>query len=133
MPTKYIQPNELIESGQYGFSHVAVNEGSKIISVAGQVAMDEDHEIVGKGNIKQQTLQALKNVEIALKSANASIKDISAMRIYIVKLQPEHGLLISEALKEYFPNDSLPVSTWVGISALAHPDVLVEIEVSAVI
>ena len=133
MTTKYIQPKGLFKSRKFGFSHVAVNEGSIIINVAGQVAWDESQAIVGKGDIKQQTLQALKNVEIALNSANATMKDISSMRIYIVQYQPEHGKLISEALKSYFPHDGSPASTWVGISALAHPDFLVEIEVSAVI
>ena len=133
MPTKYIQPKGLFESSRFGFSHVAINEGSKIINVAGQVAWDENMEIVGKGDVKQQTLQALKNVERALNSGNASIKDISSMRIYVVQYKAEHGLLIADALKSFFSNESLPASTWIGISALAHPDFLVEIEVTAVI
>ncbi len=133
MATKYIQPKGLFESKQFGFSHVAVSEGTKIINVAGQVAWGDDHEIVGKGDIKKQAIQALSNVRIALESAGASLEDISSMRIYIVNYQPEHGLLISEALKSCFSDEILPASTWVGISALAHPDFLVEIEVMAVI
>ena len=133
MTTKYIQPKGLFESKPYGFSHVAVNAGTQFIHVAGQVAWSENQEVVGKGDIKQQTLQALRNIEIALASADASMKDISSMRIYVVQYQPEHGRLISQALKSYFQDDFLPASTWVGISALAHPDFLVEIEVSAVI
>ncbi len=55
------------------------------------------------------------------------------MRIYIVQYQPEHGLPISEALKSFFTDEALPASTWIGITALALPGLLVEIEVTAVI
>ncbi len=133
MATKYIQPEGLFNSQLYGFSHVAVNEGTKIINVAGQVALDEHQNIVGKGDIKQQAIQALKNIKIALMSAGANIENISSMRIYIVQYKPEYGIQISEALKQFFKTESLPASTWIGVSALAIPDFMVEIEVMAVI
>lgn len=133
MATKYIQPNGLFNSQQYGFSHVAVSEGTKIINIAGQVAWDEDQNIVGKGDIKLQAIQALKNIKTALHAAGASLDDISSMRIYVVQYQPEHGIYIYEALKSFFSDESLPASTWIGISALANPDFLIEIEAMAII
>jgi enamine deaminase RidA (YjgF/YER057c/UK114 family) len=131
--TKYIQPEGLFDSQQYGFAHVAVSEGTKIINIAGQVAWDKDQNIVGKGDIKAQATQALENIKTALHSAGALLEDISSMRIYVVQYQPEHGLLIYEALKSFFPAERFPASTWIGISALATPDFLVEIEAMAVI
>ncbi len=133
MATKYIQPKKLFNSQPFGFSHVAVSEGTKIINVAGQVAWDENQNIIGKGDIRQQTIQALNNVKIALLSAGADTDDISSMRIYIVQYKPEYGRYVSEALKEFFPPESSPASTWIGVSALGIPDFLVEIEVTAVI
>lgn len=133
MATKYIQPKGLFNSQQFGFSHVAVSEGTKIINIAGQVAWDEDQNIVGKGDIKAQTIQALNNIKTALHSAGASLEDISSMRIYVVQYQPEHGLFIYEALMSFFTTETLPASTWIGVSALANPDFLVEIEAMAVI
>ncbi len=133
MTTKYIQPKNLCISQPIGFSHVAVSEGTKIINVAGQVAWDENYNIIGKGDFKQQIIQALNNVKIALSSAGADMDDISSMRIYIVQYKPEYALQIPEALNEFFSPESLPASTWIGVSALAIPDFLVEIEVTAVI
>ncbi len=133
MTTKYIQPKGLFDSQQYGFAHVAVSKGTKIINIAGQVAWDENQKIIGKGDIKAQAIQALNNIKTALHSAGAHLEDISSMRIYVVQYQAEHGLHIYEALKSFFPEGKFPASTWLGVSALATPDFLVEIEAMAVI
>ncbi len=133
MVTKYIQPKGLFDSQQYGFAHVAVSEGTKIINIAGQVAWDEDQNIVGKGDIKAQAIQALENIKTALHSAGAHLEDISSMRIYVVQYKPEYGLFIYEALESFFPAEKFPASTWIGVSALATPDFLIEIEAMAVL
>lgn len=132
MATSYIQPEGLFNSQQYGFSHVAISKGTKIINIAGQVAWGEDQQIIGKNDVKQQVIQSLENVKTALKAADADLEDIASMRIYIVQYKPEHGSQIADALKSFFTADTLPASTWIGISALAHPDFLIEIEVMAI-
>jgi enamine deaminase RidA (YjgF/YER057c/UK114 family) len=133
MATKYIQPEKLFKSRLYGFSHVAISEGTRFINVAGQVAWDEHQNIIGVGDIKQQAIQALNNVKVALLSAGADLENVSSMRIYVVQYKFEYGMQISDALKEFFSPEMLPASTWIGVSSLAMPEFLVEIEVTAVV
>ena len=128
---KYINPNSLFPSEQYGFSQVVVTTGARTIYVSGQTARDTQQKTAG--NLAEQTVKALRNVETALAAAGATLADVAVLRIYIVDYQIEQGSTISGALKQFFPADRLPCSTWVGVAALAAPEFLIEIEATAVL
>ena len=55
------------------------------------------------------------------------------MRIYILEQKLVESHHISEALKEYFPSEQAPATTWIGVRALANEEFLIEIEAIAVI
>jgi enamine deaminase RidA (YjgF/YER057c/UK114 family) len=55
------------------------------------------------------------------------------LRIYIVDYRREQAAPIGAALREFFPREKCPASTWIGVSALAVPDFLIEIEAIAVL
>jgi enamine deaminase RidA (YjgF/YER057c/UK114 family) len=80
---------------------------------------------------KEQACQALRNVQTAVETAGGCLSDIVSLRIYLVDYRPQDAGPISEALRTYFPGDEPPASTWVGVSALAVEDFLVEIEAIA--
>lgn len=105
----------------------------KLIFLSGQVSWDERQQLRDGEDLKAQTLQALRNVEIGLRAAGAGLDDIVAMRLYIVDYRREKGAAISEALKETFAGGQLPASTWIGVSALANEGFLIEIEATAVL
>jgi len=46
---------------------------------------------------------------------------------------PEGASAISDALKEFFPGKRKPASTWIGVSSLASPEFLIEVEATAVV
>jgi 2-iminobutanoate/2-iminopropanoate deaminase len=133
MPKQYLNPSELFPSQRYGFSQIVTSQGGKTVYLSGQVAWENEGNIVGPDDLHAQTVQALPNIEIALKSAGASITDIVSMRIYIVESKLAEDRHITEALKTFFPTDRLPASTWVGVPALSNKDFLVEIEAVAMI
>jgi len=133
LPKKHINPKALFDSLQYGFSQVVTSQGGKTVHMSGQVAWNEDQQIVGKNNLREQTRQALKNVETAVTVAGGVLADIVSMRIYIVHHQLDESGAISAALKEFFPGDQPPATTWIGIHSLANEDFLIEIEALAVI
>ena len=130
MPNEYINPNDLFSSVPFGFSQVVVTTGTKTIYVSGQTARDAQQNSVS--GLAGQTVQALRNVETALASAGAALSDVAALRIYIVNYQIEQASVISGTLKQFFPADRLPASTWIGVAALASPEFLIEIEATAV-
>lgn len=134
MSIKVSNPKELFNSVQYGFSQVAMATGTRMISVSGQVAWTAVQEIIGQGDIYAETVKALENLQIALRSVSAELSDIIGLRIYIVDYdRVADSDLISKALLEFFPEGQAPTATWIGVASLANPDFRIEIEATAVI
>ena len=110
-----------------GYSR-AVRVGN-MIEVAGTTAMDGD-KLIGKGDVYAQTVFIFKKIEKALIEAGASLKDVVRTRMFIVDISrwEEAG----KAHGEIFKNIK-PVATMVEISKLINEDLLIEIEVTAVL
>jgi enamine deaminase RidA (YjgF/YER057c/UK114 family) len=133
MPKQALNPSELFDSRQYGFSQGVVSSGGKTVYLSGQVGWDEHQQVVGGDDLHQQARQALRNIEIALKAAGGALSDVVSLRIYIVQHKMSENRGIRLALQEFFPGDSPPASTWIGVPSLANEDFLVEFEAVAVI
>jgi 2-iminobutanoate/2-iminopropanoate deaminase len=133
MPKEYVNPKSLFPSVQHGFSQVVVASGRKIAFISGQTAWDAQEKIVGGNSLVEQARQALRNVQAAIEATGGTLKDIVSLRIYIVNYQPENAEAMSIALSEFFSSESSPASTWIGVSALAVPEFLIEIEATAVL
>lgn len=128
-----INPNELFNSIQYGFSQITVCKPGRFVFISGQVAWDENLQIVGKGDLKIQTQKALDNLKAAIESAGGTLENIAMLRIYKVDYIKEDGPVISELLKKYFGVSTPPASTWVSVKGLANEEFLIEIEAQAIL
>ena len=133
MPKEYINPNSLFPSLPYGFSQIVVATGKKMVFISGQTAWDEQKNIVGRDSVLEQARQAFRNLEKAMEAAGGTLKDIVALRIYVVDYQAESGTAVGTVLREFFSQENPPASTWIGVSALAVPEFLIEIEATAVL
>lgn len=111
-----------------GYSR-AVRVGNTI-HVAGTTATDEHGQVVGKNDPYAQTIQVLKNIELALSKAGATMKDVVRTRMFVTNI--DHWQEIGRAHGEYF-RDIRPAATMVQVVRLIEPDMLVEIEVEAII
>src|ERR1044071_3534206 len=132
MPKEYINPNSLFPSLPYGFSQIVVATGKRMVFISGQTAWDEQKNIVGRDSVLEQARQAFRNLEKAMEAAGGTLKDIVALRIYVVDYQAESGTAVGTALREFFFVNP-PASTWIGVSTLAVPEFLIEIEATAVL
>lgn len=132
MRRKVGNPAGLFNSVQYGFSQAALGSGSSIITLSGQVAWDANGTLIGERNIHQQAVAALRNIETALASLNSSVDDVISLRIYIVDFASQPSSEVTAALKQTFPGTEPPAATWVGVTSLARPELLIEIEATAV-
>ena len=124
---------QLISSGSpyepvVGFSR-AVRVGA-VVHVAGTVAWGDDGVLVGKGDMYAQAKQTIANIEKALAEAGASLRDVVRTRIYVTDISRLEDA--ARAHGEAF-GEIRPASTMVEVSALAQPEMLVEIEADAVI
>ncbi len=130
MKTYPVSPNL---STPRGYSHVVSTSGGRTIYVAGQIAMDKDGKVVGVGDLRAQTTQVFENVKAALAAAGATLSDVVKQNTYIVNLNAEALSVIREVRGQYFPAENPPASTLVGVTALAFADLLIEVEVIAVV
>ena len=115
------------------YSHVVAASGARTIYLSGQVSTDEEGRIVGEGDIAAQTTQVMTNIGLALKAAGANYADIVKITTFVVGYKPELRPIIGKARSVFFEGMDPPASTLVGVSALAAPEWLIEIEAVAVV
>src|SRR5690554_375081 len=83
---QYISPDGLLKNP--AFSQVVITQGNgKTIYIGGQDAVNEKGEIVGKGDIAEQTEQVMKNIQIALAACGATFDNLVKLTIHIVQGQ----------------------------------------------
>ncbi|GAB2822550.1 RidA family protein [Ferruginibacter profundus] len=110
-----------------GYSR-AVRTGN-IVEVAGTTAMDGD-ELIGKGDIYAQAVFVFKKIEKALNEAGATLNDVVRTRMFVTDISQWEE--VGKAHGEFFKMIK-PVATMVEVSRLINDDLLIEIEVTAII
>lgn len=133
MPKQHINPDALMKLPSY--TQVVVTTGSRTVYVAGQGAFDNQMRLVGEGDYHAQTVKALQNLAAALDAGGAQLSDVVSSVMYVKNLTPEALEQFSRAMSEALGGHPFPpnASTMVGVQALGHPDMLVEISAVAVI
>lgn len=110
-----------------GYSR-AVRIGN-IVEVSGTAPVDGD-KVIGIGDAYVQTKFCLQKIEKALIEAGASLKDVVRTRMFVTEIDrwEEYGKAHGEFFREI-----KPVTTMVEIKSLIDPDMLIEIEATAII
>ncbi|MBI2304060.1 MAG: RidA family protein [Chloroflexi bacterium] len=129
MPKEIIKPDKVFDTFSRGFYSHAIRVGNTIYC-AGQVGRDREGMTVGKGDAGAQAAQAFENLKAVLEAAGASLSDVVKTTTYIVN-RDDHAK-VREARRRYF-GDALPPSTLIIVAGLAYPEILVEIDATAVV
>jgi enamine deaminase RidA (YjgF/YER057c/UK114 family) len=130
MKIEFLNPPTLCPTT--GWTHVVTASTGRTIHVSGQVSVNERGEVVGKGDLRAQTVQTFENLKHALAAAGATFRDVVKSNLYVVALKPEQVPILREVRSRYLNQEQPPASTLVGVQALVGPDWLIEIEVVAV-
>ena len=111
---------------------ISVRPG-KLVYIAGQVGVDSDGNLVGKGDAAAQTRQALENIGHILAGAGAGFSDVVEFTTYVVGRSSVQGYLDGRG-KVYptiYPDGEFPTNTLLIVAGLVNEDLLVEIKAVA--
>jgi len=126
---QYINPEGL--SKNPAFSQIVTTQGrGKTIYIGGQDSVNAQGEVVGKGDIGEQTEQVMKNLQTALMACGATFDNLIKLSIYIVQGQDiRRGFQASQKYLGKLKNQ--PAISGFFVAALANPNYLVEVEAIA--
>ncbi|NRQ33735.1 RidA family protein [Nonomuraea sp. NN258] len=134
MAVTLINPDGLPKPDVY--RQLSIATGSKLVFLAGQVARDANGHKVGEGDLAAQVEQSYLNIATALTAIGGSFDDVAKLTIYVVDWTPEKMPLLGEGVARAAAKlgiDPVKPITLLGVAALGEPDLLVEVEATAVI
>ncbi len=128
MTHQIIHPQSVHSTEGVGYSHVA--KVGNTCYIAGQIALDPDNNLVGKGDIEAQTRQVYANLAAVLEDLGGSLANIVKLTTY---LTDRSSLAAFRKVRNKVFSEPFPPNTLLFIDGLASPDYLVEIEAIAVV
>ena len=105
-------------------------EGGPLLFISGQVALDKQSKVVGKGDIRAQAAQVLENIKAIIEANGGTMENIVQVTVYVRDIDAFDS--ISDIRESYFSSDG-PASAIVEVSALAWPEFQIEIAAVATI
>ena len=129
MKKEVIIPDGIYSAQARGISH-AIKAGDTIY-IAGQVALDEERNVIGEGDCTAQAIKVFENIRMVLEAAGADLKDIVKLTTFVKGF--ENMEAVRQVRRKYFAEDYFPANTMVVIESLIIPELLVEIEAVAVV
>lgn len=128
MTKQIINPSTLAPPSGYSY---AVKKSGTPVFISGQVALDGEGKLVGEGDAAAQTEQVFQNLRSVVEACGGTMDDIVKITVFVT--DPAYRPAIAAARQKHFKEGQYPASTYLVVSALAVPQLLVEIEAVAMI
>jgi enamine deaminase RidA (YjgF/YER057c/UK114 family) len=129
---KHVNPPEL--GVPPGYSQVVEVRGRNIIFIAGQTALDQNGEVVGKNNFATQAAQVFQRLNVALQSVGCTAANLIKLTVFLRNMDDLSAY--REARNRFFATvapPAAPAVTLVEVSRLYGPDFMIEIEAVAAV
>ncbi|MGI6557814.1 MAG: RidA family protein [Limnochordia bacterium] len=109
-------------------AHGVTTKAARLFFCSGQVALDEEGNVVGAGNAEIQTRQVMENIAALLKQAGCTFADVTKVTMFLTDIRDLPTVI--KVRNEYL-RDTFVAATAVEVKGLVHPDLKVEIEIIA--
>jgi enamine deaminase RidA (YjgF/YER057c/UK114 family) len=115
------------------YSHVGTSQGGRLVFVAGQLAVNTNNEIVGKGDFEQQFRQVFANLGEVLRGLNCDFNNVVKFTTLFVHSQDIDAFmrLRRELFPKIFKGPLYPPNTILVIDRLVKEEFLIEVEAIA--
>jgi len=110
------------------FSQVVVQGTGKILHLKGQVSLDMEGEVIGKGDMDLQVERTLENIKSILSEFGGRMEDVYALTHHVTNIE---AFMKTGPIRMRYFKSPFPVTTTVEVARLYHPDLMVEITSSA--
>jgi reactive intermediate/imine deaminase len=127
MAKQVLRPKNLSFQPRPTYPYSPGTKAGRLVITAGQVAWDENGNVIGSGDVRAQTRQVLRNIESILAEGGATMSDVMECCVYLADIRNFQAM--NEEFAKAFPRDP-PARTTVQ-AALAEPEMLVEIKAIA--
>ena len=126
---QFINPSSL--PAPTGYSQVVVASGGKTIYISGQVALDQNRTLVGKGDLRAQAQQVFTNLKNALEAAGADFSHVVKLTTFVKDIS--QMAVVREVRDQFLNKENPPASSAVEVSRLVNEDWLIEVAAVAVV
>ncbi len=123
----FINPSEI--SSPTGYSHVAEVRGGRLVFISGQIALDAQGKLVGKGDLEAQADQVFRNLSAALAAVGCTARNVVKFTVFMRDVKDVAAY--RRARDRFVGEGPRPASTLVEVSKLVSEDFLIEIEAVA--
>lgn len=128
MAKTVINPPEM--AAPTGYSYAIKKTGSPVF-ISGQVALDGAGKLVGENDVAAQVEQVFLNLRTVVQACGGTLDDVVKITIYVT--DASYRPAVAAARQRHFKEGQYPASTYLVVSALAVPQLLVEIEAVAIV
>jgi enamine deaminase RidA (YjgF/YER057c/UK114 family) len=129
---KRVNPSQL--GAPPGYSQVVDVRAGRIIFIAGQTALDQKGDLVGKNDFAAQAEQVFRNLSVALQSVGCTAGNLVKLTVFLRHM--DNLSAYREARNRFFATTTpvaAPAVTLVEVSRLYGPDFMIEIEAIAAV
>jgi enamine deaminase RidA (YjgF/YER057c/UK114 family) len=131
MEIERINPKDLYKHPN--FTRIITVKGPmKLIFIAGQTPSDENYNAVSIGDYRAQYIAVMENLEIQLEAAGAGWDDVVFQRIFVLDVDKFKNQTRGEDAPKFGDPNNPPPTTLIGVTALADPDFLIEVDLMAI-
>ena len=114
-----------------GYSHIVEVRGGRTLYIAGQLALDRESNLVGRGDFRAQVQQVFENLKARLEEGRATFNNVVKFNYYITDASDLQAL--REVRDSFINTENPPASTLVVVKQLVREEYLVEVEAIAIV